>query len=63
VLEQAVWAGAELLRPGGSLLLELGGDQAEELADVLTAAGFAPARLFRDDEGDVRGIEARKLGG
>jgi release factor glutamine methyltransferase len=63
LLEQAVWAGAELLRPGGVLLLELGGDQAEELAGVLTAAGFAPANVFEDDDGDVRGIEAEKLGG
>jgi release factor glutamine methyltransferase len=63
LLEQAVWAGAELLRRGGSLLLELGGDQAEELAGVLAAAGFAPARLFEDEDGDVRGIEAKKLGG
>jgi release factor glutamine methyltransferase len=63
VLGQAVWAGAELLRPGGSLLLELGGDQAEELAGVLAVAGFAPASLFEDDDGDVRGIEAKKLSG
>jgi release factor glutamine methyltransferase len=63
VLEQAVWAGAELLRPGGALLLELGGDQAEALSGALTAAGFAPARLFEDDDGDVRGIEARKSSG
>ncbi len=63
VLEQAVWAGAELLRPGGVLLLELGGDQAAALAGVLTAAGFAPARLFEDDDGDVRGIETIKLSG
>jgi hypothetical protein len=27
---------------------------------VLTAAGFAPARLFEDDDGDVRGIETKK---
>jgi release factor glutamine methyltransferase len=63
VLEQAVWAGAELLRPGGVLLLELGGDQAEALGGPLTAAGFAPAKLFEDDDGDVRGIETRKSSG
>jgi len=60
VLEQAVWAAAELLRPGGALLLELGGDQAEAMRGVLTAAGFAPARIFEDDDGDVRGFEAKK---
>jgi hypothetical protein len=63
VLEQAVWAGAELLHPGGALLLELGGDQAEALGVVLAAAGFAPPRLFEDEDGDVRGIEAKKRSG
>jgi release factor glutamine methyltransferase len=63
VLVQAVWVGSELLRPGGALLLELGGDQAEVLGGVLTAAGFAPARLFEDDDGDVRGIETIKRSG
>ncbi len=63
VLEQAVLAGAELLRPGGALLLELGGGQAGALSGALAAAGFAPATLFADDEGDVRGIEAKKSRG
>ena len=59
VLEQAVRAGAGLLRPGGSILLELGGDQDKALADGLAQAGFGPARRLEDDEGDLRGIEAQ----
>ncbi len=59
VLEQAVWSGAELLRSGGTLLLEVGGDQAEALNGVLTVAGFGPPRSYRDEDGDLRGIEAR----
>ena len=61
VLEQAVRAGAGLLHPGGSLLLEVGGDQDRALAGVLAGSGFSPLRRLEDDEGDLRGIEA-KLG-
>lgn len=59
VLEQAVRAGARLLHPGGWLLLELGGDQADALRDVLSEAGFDRVERYEDEEGDVRGIEAR----
>ena len=46
------------LRPGGTLLLELGGDQAELLADELTRLGYAELTVLTDEDGDVRGIEA-----
>jgi release factor glutamine methyltransferase len=59
VLEQAVWAGARLLRPGGTLLLELGGEQDEALRQMLNAAGFGALQRHEDDEGDLRGIEVR----
>jgi release factor glutamine methyltransferase len=59
VLEQAIWAGAALLHPGGSLLLELGGEQDEALSEVLSAAGFGELRRHVDEDGDLRGIEAR----
>ena len=61
LLEPAVRAGAALLHPGGTLLLELGGDQDRALAGVLRAAGFAPARRLEDADGDLRGLEARLL--
>ncbi len=57
LLEEAVWAGAALLRPGGSLLVELGGDQDEALRDVLERAGFGALRRHVDEDGDLRGIE------
>jgi len=60
VLEQVVWAGAGLLAAGGTLLLELGGEQDEALAPVLRAAGFSPARRLTDGAGDLRGMEAQR---
>ncbi len=60
LLGEAVGAAAGLLRRGGSLLLEVGGDQDRALADVLVAAGFDPARRHEDEEGDLRSIEARR---
>jgi release factor glutamine methyltransferase len=62
VLEQAVRAAAQLLRPGGAVLLEMGGDQDVALAPVLAAVGFGPARRVVDDDGDLRGIEANRWG-
>ncbi len=59
LLEQAVWAGAGLLRSGGSLLLELGGDQHRAVLPVLQAAGYGPPGVLVDDDGDVRAVEAR----
>ena len=46
------------LRSGGALLLELGGRQADLLADDLARLGYVDIRVVVDEEGDVRGIEA-----
>ena len=46
------------LRRGGALLLELGGEQAGALRDDLARLGYADIEVLRDEEGDVRGIEA-----
>ena len=50
-----------VLRPGGALLLELGGDQPELLADDLERLGYGDTEVLRDEEGDARGIEATRL--
>ena len=42
------------LHPGGTVLLELGGRQAE----ALSYEGFANVSVLRDEDGDIRGIEA-----
>jgi len=60
VLEQAVWASSGLLRPGGTLLLEVGGDQDGALGGVLGDAGYGAPRRLEDADGDLRGIEAKR---
>jgi release factor glutamine methyltransferase len=58
-LLRRVAAGApRLLRPGGALLLELGGDQAALLAPELERGGFGALSVLMDEDGDVRGVEA-----
>jgi release factor glutamine methyltransferase len=59
VLERAVGAAPRWLRPGGSVLLELGGDQADGLTTTMADAGLSVIRVHSDDEGRVRAIEAR----
>jgi release factor glutamine methyltransferase len=59
VLMRAAEAAARWLRPSGNVLLELGGDQADEVATTLADAGFSDIRIHRDDDGQERAIEAR----
>jgi release factor glutamine methyltransferase len=49
LLRRVVAEAPRWLRPGGRLILELGGDQADRL-------GLAGS-VITDDEGDVRGVE------
>jgi release factor glutamine methyltransferase len=60
VLARAVRAAGEWLRDGGSVLLEIGGDQAAGVTDLLVDEGFTGARVHRDDDGQDRAIEARR---
>ena len=62
VLLRTAEAATRWLRPGGSVLLELGGDQAGEVATRLTDVGLSQIRVHRDDEGRDRAIEARSSG-
>ncbi len=45
------------LRRGGTLLLELGGEQADGLGPELARLGYSDADVLSDEDGDVRGIE------
>jgi release factor glutamine methyltransferase len=57
ILRRAVAGAVGWLRPGGVLLLGLGGEQAAELA----LPGFEDALVVRDEDGDVRGVQARRM--
>ena len=59
VLVQVAEAAVRWLGPGGSVLLELGGDQADEVATALEGVGLSAIRVHRDDDGQDRTIEAR----
>jgi release factor glutamine methyltransferase len=48
------------LRPGGWLLLELGGDQAEPIGHLLRASGFEGIDVMADEDGDPRAICASR---
>jgi release factor glutamine methyltransferase len=44
------------LRPGGWLLLELGGDQAEPIGQLLRELGFEGVDVMADEDGGPRAI-------
>ena len=48
------------LRPGGWLLVELGGDQAGAVAGHMGAAGFVDVSVLIDEEGDDRVMDGRR---
>lgn len=53
LLVRAIRASARLLRPGGSLLLELGGDEGALLTAELGAAGFGDVQVVTDEDRDL----------
>jgi len=59
LLLRAAREATTFLRRGGALLLELGGEEAELVAPALVAHGYRGITLQRDEDGDVRAIEAR----
>jgi release factor glutamine methyltransferase len=58
ILRRVLADSARFLRPGGSVLLELGGDQADLIAGDLARHGYRDATVLFDEDGDPRGIEA-----
>ena len=58
ILRRVIAESPRYLRHGGALLLELGAGQPEALADQLSGLRYAEVHVLRDDEGDIRGIEA-----
>jgi release factor glutamine methyltransferase len=61
VLRRVIAGAPKFLRPGGALLLELGGDQSEVVGSQMGELGFRRIAVWADEDGDVRGIEATLL--
>ena len=56
LLVEVVRRSTHWLRPGGWLLLELGGDQAEPIGRLLHDMGFEGVDVMADEDGDPRAI-------
>ena len=61
ILRRVLAESPRFLRPGGALLLELGGEQADALAGDLTRLGYGEVRVLTDEDGDVRGVETTRV--
>jgi len=59
VLRRIVVSAARVLRPGGGLLVEVGGSQDDELSSALGDSGFGNVETWADEAGDLRGLAAR----
>lgn len=57
ILRRILAGSRRFLRPGGSLLVELGGGEADILEPELERLGYTAFRLVTDEDGDVRGLE------
>ncbi len=60
LLRRAIVESVGLLRSGGSLLLELGGAEADLLAPLLAEHGYGDVGRLIDEEGDLRGLVCRR---
>jgi release factor glutamine methyltransferase len=58
ILRRVLTESPRFLRPGGRVLLELGGEQAEALRSDLDRLGYVDVMVSVDEDGDVRGLEA-----
>lgn len=58
VLRRVLADAPHFLRPGGTVLLELGADQPDLLHDQLEHLGYAEVETWTDEDGDVRGLQA-----
>jgi release factor glutamine methyltransferase len=59
VVRGVIRSAARLLRPGGWLVTEIGGEQREPASAALSATGFDRIAHWTDEEGSVRGIRGR----
>lgn len=60
VLDAVVDRSTRWLRPGARLVVELGEDQVDPVSGKMGARGFDHPEVIRDEEGDARGLSARR---
>jgi release factor glutamine methyltransferase len=58
ILRRVLTESPRYLRPGGTVLLELGGGESDALSDDLARLGYVDVTVLLDDDGDIRGLEA-----
>jgi release factor glutamine methyltransferase len=58
VVRRVLAESPRLLRSGGAVVLEIGGDQGAALREEIDALGYADVEVITDEDGDVRGIHA-----
>ena len=58
ILRRVLTESPRYLRPGGTVLVELGGDEADALSGDLSRLGYVDVAVLLDEDDDVRGLEA-----
>jgi release factor glutamine methyltransferase len=58
ILRQIIFAGTQVLRPGGELFFEIGDDQGLSIQRLLTQAGYSQVRIYKDFAGHDRYAQA-----
>ena len=58
ILQRVVTEARRFLRPGGAIMLELGGEQAELLRPLMERLGYGSFVTWADDDQDLRGLAA-----
>jgi release factor glutamine methyltransferase len=58
ILRRVIHKSPRYLKPGGALVLELGGDEVDLIWGDLANRGFIDVVVHADDDGDVRGLES-----
>jgi release factor glutamine methyltransferase len=61
ILRRVLTESPPYLRPGGTVLVELGGEEADALRDDLSRLGYADVAVLLDEEDDVRGLQGTWL--
>ena len=59
LIRRAIASSVRWIRPGGWLLLEVGGDQFEAVEQLFGAAGFEAIEVLSDGDGDPRAVSGR----